>query len=84
MARSAAIHETLPLGIVIRRQPGVTRWARWAFRAVAVLPGAAPGVLIVACGAGAVGITLAQRPGKRAMTPGDLLRGWPEIPARLD
>ena len=42
MARSAAIHETLPLGIVIRRQPGVTRWARWAFRAVAVLPGAAP------------------------------------------
>lgn len=32
----------LPLGVVIRRQPGVTRWARWVWRAVAVLPGAGP------------------------------------------
>ncbi len=31
---------TLPLGVVIRRSPGVTRWARWAWKAVAVLPGA--------------------------------------------
>lgn len=30
----------MPLGIVIRRQPGVTRWARHVWRAVAVLPGA--------------------------------------------
>jgi hypothetical protein len=32
----------MPLGIVIRRQPGVTRWARHVWRAVAVLPGAGP------------------------------------------
>jgi len=32
----------IPLGVVIRRQPGVTRWARWTWRAVAVLPGAPP------------------------------------------
>lgn len=30
---------TLPLGIVLRRAPGVTRWAKWAWRAIAVLPG---------------------------------------------
>lgn len=33
---------TMPLGIVIRRQPGVTRWAKHVWRAVAVLPGAGP------------------------------------------
>jgi hypothetical protein len=32
----------LPLGIVVRRQPGVTRWAKWVWRPVAVLPGAGP------------------------------------------
>lgn len=32
----------MPLGIVIRRMPGVTRWAKWHWRAVAVLPGARP------------------------------------------
>ena len=31
---------SVPLGIVIRRSPGVTRWARWAWRVVGVLPGA--------------------------------------------
>ncbi|MFC3616667.1 DUF3305 domain-containing protein [Lutimaribacter marinistellae] len=31
----------MPLGIVVRRTPGITRWARWSWRAVAVLPGAA-------------------------------------------
>ncbi len=30
----------MPLGIVLRRAPGVTRWARWSWKAVAVLPGA--------------------------------------------
>ena len=30
----------LPLGVVIRKQPGVTRWAKWVWRPVAVLPGA--------------------------------------------
>ncbi len=33
---------SLPLGVVIRRTPGVTRWARWSWRAVGVLPGAGP------------------------------------------
>lgn len=32
----------LPIGVVVRRQPGVTRWEKWAWRAVAVLPGAGP------------------------------------------
>ncbi|MFZ7091836.1 DUF3305 domain-containing protein [Primorskyibacter sp. 2E233] len=32
----------MPLGIVLRRSPGVTRWAKYAWRAVAVLPGAGP------------------------------------------
>ena len=31
---------SVPLGIVIRKSPGVTRWARWTWRVVAVLPGA--------------------------------------------
>lgn len=30
----------LPLGVVIRRVPGVTKWAKHAWKAVAVLPGA--------------------------------------------
>jgi len=32
--------QTIPLGVVMRRTPGVTRWSKWAWRAVAVLPGA--------------------------------------------
>ena len=32
----------MPVGVVIRKQPGVTRWAKWVWRAVAVLPGAGP------------------------------------------
>jgi hypothetical protein len=32
----------LPLGVVVRRTPGVTRWASWCWKAVAVLPGAGP------------------------------------------
>ena len=34
-------YQSMPLGIVVRRMPGVTRWARYAWKAVAVLPGAA-------------------------------------------
>ncbi|WP_093036828.1 DUF3305 domain-containing protein [Ruegeria marina] len=30
----------MPLGIVVRRTPGVTRWAAYAWRAAAILPGA--------------------------------------------
>ena len=32
----------MPLGVILRRAPGVTRWARWVWNAVAVLPGAGP------------------------------------------
>ncbi len=32
---------SLPLGVVLRKTPGVTRWAKWNWKAVAVLPGAA-------------------------------------------
>ena len=33
----------IPLGVVLRRQPGVTRWAKWAWAATAVIPNAGPG-----------------------------------------
>lgn len=33
---------SMPVGVVVRRSPGVTRWAKWSWRAVAVLPGAGP------------------------------------------
>ncbi len=33
---------SMPLGIVIRKSPGVTRWAKWNWHVVAVLPGAGP------------------------------------------
>ena len=38
----ALAHATLPVGIVVRRSPGVTRWAKWAWTVVGVLPGAGP------------------------------------------
>lgn len=33
---------SLPIGVVLRRRPGATRWARWSWRVVGVLPGAGP------------------------------------------
>lgn len=33
----------IPLGVILRRKPGVTRWAKWAWEAVAVVPNAGPG-----------------------------------------
>lgn len=42
MRETAAIHVEIPVGVVIRRAPGVTRWAKWNWSAVAVLPGAGP------------------------------------------
>lgn len=41
MDQAKAKTDMMPLGIVIRRTPGVTPWARWAWKAVAVMPGAA-------------------------------------------
>lgn len=32
--------QSLRVGVVMRRAPGVTRWAKWVWKAVAVLPGA--------------------------------------------
>lgn len=32
--------QSMPVGVVIRRSRGVTRWAQWAWRATDVLPGA--------------------------------------------
>jgi hypothetical protein len=32
----------LPIGVVVRKTPGVTRWQAWCWRPVAVLPGAGP------------------------------------------
>jgi hypothetical protein len=34
--------ETIPVGVVLRKQPGVTRWVRWIWRVAGVLPGAGP------------------------------------------
>lgn len=39
-------------------------------------PGQVVGPMVIACGQGAVEITLAQREGKRAMAPADFLRGF--------
>ena len=35
------MYQSMPLGVVIRRRPGLTRWAMWSWQAVAVLPHAA-------------------------------------------
>lgn len=32
--------QSIPIGVVVRRTPGVTRWAKYAWRASDVLPGA--------------------------------------------
>lgn len=31
---------SMPIGVVLRRVPGVTRWAKWAWKVAGVLPGA--------------------------------------------
>ena len=33
---------TLPLGVVVKRTPGVTRWQKWAWTVSDLLPGAGP------------------------------------------
>lgn len=42
MSGTSAPQTEIPLGVVVRRTPGVTRWAKWNWTAVAVLPGAGP------------------------------------------
>ena len=41
MQKSYPDAQTLPIGVVVRRSPGVTRWAKHAWTATALLPGAA-------------------------------------------
>ena len=41
LVHNPARYDSMPLGVVVRRTPGVTRWASWAWKAVAVLPAAA-------------------------------------------
>lgn len=36
----AVIRETMPVGIIVRKTPGVTRWAKWSWKVVALVPGA--------------------------------------------
>lgn len=33
-------YKTMPIGVVLRKAPGVTRWAKWSWKVVSVLPGA--------------------------------------------
>ncbi len=33
---------TMPVGVVLRRSPGISKWAQWSWKVIAVLPGAAP------------------------------------------
>ena len=33
---------TLPVGVILQRRPGATRWQKWAWSASALLPGAGP------------------------------------------
>ena len=39
MVHNPARYATLPLGVVIRRTPGATRWAKWAWKALPFCPG---------------------------------------------
>ena len=42
MYRNPNAYSAVPVGVVLRRTPGVTRWQKWSWRASAVLPGAGP------------------------------------------
>ena len=42
MIRNPDQYQSMPLGVVLRRLPGVTRWASHSWKAGAVLPGAGP------------------------------------------
>lgn len=38
--QTSAWQRSVPLGVVVRRTPGVTQWAQWVWTPVAVVPGA--------------------------------------------
>ncbi len=41
-ASSAERSVSAPVGVILRRSPGATRWAKWAWSVSALLPGAGP------------------------------------------
>lgn len=41
MTNKPNISDRLPLGIILRKQPGLTRWAKWHWTVATVVPGAA-------------------------------------------
>lgn len=42
MFHNPKMYRTMPIGVVLRKAPGVTRWSKWVWTASAVLPGAGP------------------------------------------
>lgn len=42
MIHNPNVYRVMQVGVVLRRAPGVTRWAKWTWTAVAALPGAGP------------------------------------------
>ncbi|MEM6340032.1 MAG: DUF3305 domain-containing protein [Pseudomonadota bacterium] len=42
MIRNPKSYRTCPIGIVLQRAPGVTKWRRWTWKATSVLPGVPP------------------------------------------
>ena len=42
MYRNPNAYSVLPIGVVLRRAPGVTAWQKWTWTVSGVLPGAAP------------------------------------------
>ncbi len=40
MIHNPEMYRTMPVGVVLRRSPGVTRWVPWVWTATGVLPGA--------------------------------------------
>lgn len=42
MIHNPNMYRTMPVGVVLRKAPGVTRWVPWNWTASAVLPGAGP------------------------------------------
>lgn len=42
MIHNPDMYRTMPVGVVLRKAPGVTRWVPWNWTASAVLPGAGP------------------------------------------
>ena len=43
MTEDALRSVSMPVGVIVRRSPGVTRWARVVWRAVGLIPFAGPG-----------------------------------------